>query len=414
MQTVEQLRRAAPGSVTELRNAARTPEFQSSTLHIIKSVVAATLAWWLAVAILKSEIPFLAPWVAIMIMMPTVVKSLKHGAQTTIASWIGVGLSYLIGTLLGVHLWSLALALFLGMLVTRIPGLRLEGFNAATTVIFVLGAGYADQAPLLDNRAIEVAIGAAVGILVNMLVMPPKYDREAARDVLDLNARVGVLLKTLAEKFKNRWDEKATSEWLEQIEDLSSYLAAASSQVEQAQQSRKANIRTRMPRLRPDNRSTYTTELDSLDYAVALQRTDEAVSHLRHMTRSLQDASLGDDDWDNEFRERWSYLVMYVGEAISDPDVSIDDIRERFHELTQRFPEIAKGEPSAHWPVYGSLIASIGHIANIVKDVEPVQEEVEKHGDAQGMQAEAAERERVAVEGDASSGSRRGGGTNHD
>ncbi len=270
------IRRAASRTLTGLRDTTRTPEFTGSTLHIVKTVIAATLAWWLAVSILDSQIPFLAPWIALMIMMPTVMKSLKHGIQATIASWIGVGLSYLIGSLIGVSLWSLALALFLGMLITKVPGLRTEGFNAATTVIFVLGAGYAEQAPLLDSRSIEVAIGAVVGIVVNMVVMPPKYDREAARDVMDLNARIGTLLVALSEKFKDRWDEAAANQWLDQIDALSSDLSAATTQVEWAQQGRKVNLRTRIPRLSPDRRSTHTMELDSLDYAGALYRTDEA------------------------------------------------------------------------------------------------------------------------------------------
>lgn len=125
--SIAQRWRDAPTSIGELREATSSPGFTGGMSQILKMVGAATFAWWLAVWILNSQIPFLAPWVAMMVMMPTVAQSIKHGVQSTIASWIGVGLSYLVGTLIGVHVWSLAVALFLGLLVGKIPGLRARG-----------------------------------------------------------------------------------------------------------------------------------------------------------------------------------------------------------------------------------------------------------------------------------------------
>ncbi len=98
------------------------------------------------------------------------------------------------------------------------------------------------------------------------------------------------------------------------------------------------------------------------------------------MTRSLREASLHREDWDEEFRERRSDLVHYVGVSLADPNVSIDAIRTELNTLSARVPTFADGESSSHWPVYGSLIASISHIAHIVKDVEPVQEVVVEEG----------------------------------
>lgn len=134
----------------------------------------------------------------------------------------------------------------------------------------MLGAGYAEQAALLDNRVIEVAIGAAVGIAVNMLIRPPSYEREAARDILNVNQGMETLLVVLADKFKDRWDEETSNSWLHQLDDLSADLSAATAQVEKAAEARKGNIHTFVPRLRPDNGLAHTIELDNLDYAAKI------------------------------------------------------------------------------------------------------------------------------------------------
>jgi len=162
-------------------SAARSPETITAALQILKSVLAATLAWWFSTAILSSALPFLAPWVALLTVHVTVHRSLTLGLQTTVASVLGVGLSFAIGSLLGVHLWTFALALLIGLVAARIPWIRDEGVAVATTAVFVLGSGFGEQAPLLVDRILEVVLGVGIGVVVNLVVVPPLRDRQAAR-----------------------------------------------------------------------------------------------------------------------------------------------------------------------------------------------------------------------------------------
>src|SRR5690625_8050144 len=59
--------------------AMRRPEFIDDLLQILKCVVAATAAWWFAVTVLESELPFLAPWTALLAVHATVYRSLSAG-----------------------------------------------------------------------------------------------------------------------------------------------------------------------------------------------------------------------------------------------------------------------------------------------------------------------------------------------
>lgn len=69
-----------------LWNRLKSPETVTDSLQILKSVVAATGAWWLSVYVLNSQMPFLAPWTALLVVHATVHRSLSRGLQTTVAS----------------------------------------------------------------------------------------------------------------------------------------------------------------------------------------------------------------------------------------------------------------------------------------------------------------------------------------
>lgn len=122
---------------------------------------------------LGSELAFLSPWTALLTVHATVHRSLSRGVQTTVASSIGVGLSFLIGYFLGVGILTFALALLVGVAAARISWIRDEGVAIATTAIFIFGSGFDEQAPLLDDRILEVAVGVAAGVVVNLLIVPP-------------------------------------------------------------------------------------------------------------------------------------------------------------------------------------------------------------------------------------------------
>ncbi|MEO2095889.1 MAG: aromatic acid exporter family protein [Brachybacterium sp.] len=169
-------------------------------------MIAATAAWWLSLEVLDSMLPFLAPWTALLTVQATVHRSLSRGAQTTVASAIGVGLSFMIGAYLGVSVWTFALALLIGLAGARLSWIRDEGVAIATTAIFVLGSGFSQQQPLLLDRILEVGVGVGVGVLVNLLIIPPLRDQQASRYVDSLNRRMGGILINMADEFTSSWE----------------------------------------------------------------------------------------------------------------------------------------------------------------------------------------------------------------
>ncbi|SMY13044.1 FUSC family protein [Brevibacterium jeotgali] len=351
-----------------IHEAVRRPEFTTDALQIVKTVVAATAAWWLAVYVLESQMPFLAPWVALLTVYPTVYQSLLRGAQSTVASWAGVGVSFLIGNYLGVGLWTFALAIAVGLAASRLPWIRDEGVAIATTSVFILGDGFTEQQPMLLDRIIEVAVGAAVGLVVNLLIIPPLRDRQAARYVDYINLRMGRVLITMADEFRSSWDTDRADAWTWEIESMETDLSSAWQSVRSAHESRRVN-----PRLHLHGPIRSSQSGGSADYDEILGRVDEGISHLRHLARTLREATYAEGEWDTRFREQWVEIVRSAGHAIADPDREVESIDERLAELSA---DLSADEhlPQRSWPLYGSLITSMRLIAVVVDDVASARE----------------------------------------
>lgn len=351
-----------------IREVALRPETTTDALQIVKTVVAATAAWWLAVYVLESQMPFLAPWVALLTVYPTVYQSLLRGAQSTVASWAGVGLSFVIGSYLGVGLWTFALAIFVGMVASRLPWIRDEGVAIATTGVFILGDGFTEQQPMLLDRILEVAVGAAVGLVVNLLIIPPLRDQQAARYVDYINLRMGKVLVNMADEFNSSWDTDKAEAWAREIESMGADLSSAWQSVRSAHESRRVN-----PRLHLRGPIRRSQKGGTADYDEILGRVDEGISHLRHLARTLREATYAEGEWDTRFREQWVEIVRSAGRAIADPDSEVESVDER---LAQLSTDLSDDEdlPQRSWPLYGSLITSMRLIAVVVDDVASARE----------------------------------------
>lgn len=346
------------------------PDVITDLLQIAKTVIAATGAWWLSENVLNSQMPFLAPWAALLTVHATVHRSLSRGAQSTIASTLGVALSFLIGNYLGVSVWTFALALLLGLAAARLRWIRDEGVAIATTGIFVLGSGFDSQQPFLGERILELCMGVAVGIIVNLLVIPPLRDQQAARYVDSINRRMGNMLVDMADELDKGWDTADADDWFQETESMSEELNSAWQSVKFARESQRANPRDRVRRKRNPSGQAHdsATAPEEASYENILQRVDEGISHLRHLTRTLREGSYDTGEWDTRFREQWTSIVRDAGRAIADPDADVEPIFKRLEQLSVNMAD-DDGLPERSWALYGSLIASMQHIAAIVDDV---------------------------------------------
>src|SRR5215212_10051487 len=86
---------------------------------VVKTVVAAVIAWLLAGHLFGVAQPFLAPWAALLTVNATVYRTFARGLQQVAAAVLGVLLAFAAGSLLGVGVVSLGLMLLVAMAVGR-------------------------------------------------------------------------------------------------------------------------------------------------------------------------------------------------------------------------------------------------------------------------------------------------------
>lgn len=368
--------RSAPARLwARTLEAIRRPEVVTDLLQILKCVIAATAAWWFASSVLHSEMPFLAPWTALLTVHATVYRSFARGIQATVSSGIGVLLSFLIGTFLGVELWTFALALLIGMVASRLWWIRDEGVAIATTAIFVLGSGFGEQAPLLVERLVEVGVGVLFGVVVNVLVVPPLRDAQAARYVDRINLLMGELLADMAEDFEQSWDVERAEDWARRTTEMQEMVSSAWQGIRFAKESSWGN--PRLHGMAPMRGSRSGEPQRRADYGEILERVDEGISHLENLTRTLREASYAEGEWDQRFRQRWSAIMRDAGTSIADPDADVEPVHDRLSHLAA---DMAGDDrmPATTWPTYGALIRSMQHIAVVVDDVASAREARER------------------------------------
>ena len=173
-------------------------------LLALKAGVASGFSWFVAANLLGNQIPVFAPLAAVLTVQVTIWRSVARGLQRVAGVMVGVLVAGVFAHLAGINTWSIAVVIFVSLLVGRAMRLGTQGsiqVPISALLVLVLGAttgGYG-----LD-RVVDTAIGAACGILVNLAVFPRIHLGEA-------NARVRSLAEGLASLVRGvaAWVERA-------------------------------------------------------------------------------------------------------------------------------------------------------------------------------------------------------------
>ena len=325
----------------------RDPVAWTSALQLAKTALAAALAWLLADSLFDIAQPFLAPWAALLTVHATVFGTLRSGVQQVAATVVGVLVAFAAGRLFGVSALSLGLAVLVGLAAGSVRGLRSEATTAGATAIVVLTTGYSDDGGMLAARLLDVGIGVAVGLLVNLLVWPPLRDRGAAHQIDVIDDRIGALLCEIAAGLRD--NHVPTDDWIARTEALDEEIDEGWRVLGQARESGRLNPRP----------AKYRRMRATEDFAGVLHRLGQAVAETRSMVRTVALAG----EWDAD----WLELLRRTGEAVSDADA------ERLATVRGELDELAEGR---HRPVYGALIVNLRNILeslDVVATVQPVE-----------------------------------------
>ncbi|MEX5299770.1 aromatic acid exporter family protein [Kocuria sp. CPCC 205292] len=162
-------------------------------LLALKTSLAVALSWVVAQRMpgVIDDYPYYAPLGAISAMYPTVLGSVRAGLQTV--AGIALGIMLAAGVLLigDPNLVTVSVAVGLGVLLAGIRRLGAGAEYVPVGALFVLIVGGQDAEGFSAGFLVQMSVGVAIGLLVNVTVIPP-LDFRTARLQLDRLQNVAV------------------------------------------------------------------------------------------------------------------------------------------------------------------------------------------------------------------------------
>ncbi|MEZ4506461.1 MAG: aromatic acid exporter family protein [Thermomicrobiales bacterium] len=169
--------------------------------RVIKSALAAVIAWLLAGLLPNNPAPILAPLTAIFSINLTIAGSMRDAVQRVLGVVFGILLAVLISEYIGANSWAIFIVILISFYVGRRLGLDPSGIQqiAVSALLIVLGAA----SKAIDDAAVlhlaNTLIGTGVGLLLNASVAPPNHLPDARRRLLEVGEAIQDDLRMLAE-----------------------------------------------------------------------------------------------------------------------------------------------------------------------------------------------------------------------
>lgn len=247
-------------------------------LQVVKATIGCVLAYWVAANVLEARLPVLAPIGVLLTFSATAYSTVVRGVQQMGAVLVGVASAGLLIWLLGANAVTLAVLVAGGLMLGRLLNLPKQNMQIPITalLVFALGTGYSTE------RLIDLLLGAVIGIVANVIVLPPRYVEEARREMAELAGDLSSLAADMGKGVRGDWGEEEARSWLERSREVEAGLKERQEVAEQAAEA---------ARLVPGRRRREDERIEQV--AEAMTCLEHAGLQLRGIARSLTDLAAG-------------------------------------------------------------------------------------------------------------------------
>lgn len=257
-------------------SAIRSPH-RAPVLQVAKSAIATVAAWLIAGAIVQGPPPVFAAIAALLVVQPSLDQSFSKAIERSVGVIVGVVIASALGIAFGEYTWvvlvSIVVALVVAWLARATPG---TANQVAISALLVLSLGAATPGYAVD-RVLETIIGAAIGIVVNVLLVPPVAVAPAREAVGALGEEVASSLERLAVGLENAPSRAEVEELLLTARLMRPMRDAAERAIETGRESLTLNPRAR----------GHRDDLARL--GAVLERLSPIVTQVIGMTRAFSD-----------------------------------------------------------------------------------------------------------------------------
>lgn len=222
-----------------------------------------------------AEYPYYAPLGALVAMYENVAGSIRQGLQTLVGLAAGIGLAFLLISF-GATPLTVGVVMALGVLLAGLPRLGAGRDWIPTAALLVLLVGGHNPDDFSFGYLLQMGVGVAVGVIVNLLVFPPLHFNAAALSLAELRLALARQLTDMGAAVHEKWPPEH-EDWSRRSEELAKSARSVRAAVEKADASREANPRRRF----------HPRDVD-LDYR-NVRDLERVTFHIQDMTEVLAD-----------------------------------------------------------------------------------------------------------------------------
>jgi uncharacterized membrane protein YgaE (UPF0421/DUF939 family) len=236
--------------------------------RVVKSALAAGLAWFLITHFFDHPRPILAPLTALYAIQVTVAQSLAGMVHRILGLVAGLLVAFAVELVIGPN----SVAIGIGVLIALAIGVRLKLDTVAitqlatTAVVGIAGGNVDPHWRFLSDLAIDTGVGATVGVMLNLLIAPPSHVDGAFQSLEALSDEVGEIYRDTAKELAQGLTGVEAREQLERARRTVGPVASAMAALSRAD--------------------------ESLRYTIVSEERRRALERARRMTRALEHAAI--------------------------------------------------------------------------------------------------------------------------
>jgi len=334
-------------------------ERRAPGLRTAKTTLAAMLSYLVAEAIGTSDKPVLAPLTALLVIQVTMYDTVRHSVQRVASVLAGVLVAVGVAELVGLSWWSLGAVVALSLVLGRLLRLGPQLLEVPISAMLVLAVG--GDGDVADSRVYETLIGAAVAVVVNLLIAPPLYLRPAGEAVRELADRIAEFSRELAATLRSGWSRAEADRWLTAARGMNAEVERADRVLVRAEEGARLNpragqTRREQPRLR-----------------IGLTGLERCQMSLREVCRALLDRTywVPEEEAGGVYPLEQRTVLADLLEVAADAVSSFDD-RDRLAgyltELVRQrdaLTELLMVDPAADaaaWQQHGALLSAVDRL----------------------------------------------------
>jgi uncharacterized membrane protein YccC len=258
------VRRFADDTARRIRQRSR-----SAVMRAARLTGAALASYLAALALgLSDPPPLVAALTALIIVQVTLYSTLTSGVQRVLAVVSGVTLAVLFTSAVGLNWWSLGLIIAVSIFVGQLLRLGDQLIEVPISAMLVLGVTGAEA--VAAGRIAETMIGAAVGVLVNVLFPPAVRSVHAGQAVARLASEIAELLSDAAASLPRGLSVEDAARWLDDARRLNRHVPRVEVAITHAEESRRLNPRALG---KPKTGPSLRDGLEALEYCSVSMRT---------------------------------------------------------------------------------------------------------------------------------------------